>query len=161
MFPSRPRSGRRNRATGVASLLVLGVGLTALFLGYGWFWIVFVVGFAVFVPLVSTLFDEDGTLDETDEALDSIDRTLDGDSLSEATTDDDPLATLRDRYARGELTDEQFERKLEALLETETIEAVEDRARRRTDAGEGERDGDTGCVRSADDTERETTRETG
>jgi uncharacterized membrane protein len=157
MFPPRSRSRHRTRATGVASLLVLGVGLTALFLGYGWFWMVFVVGFAVFVPLVSTFFDEDGTLDGTDEALDDIDRTLDGDRTSgTASAADDPLATLRDRYARGELTDEQFERKLETLLETETIEAVEDRARRRTNAGEGERGVDAERARPADDAERET-----
>jgi hypothetical protein len=41
----------------------------------------------------------------------------------------DPLATLRERYARGELTDEQFERKVERLLETETLEDIEDRHR--------------------------------
>lgn len=39
------------------------------------------------------------------------------------------LETLRERYARGELTDEQFERKVERLLETETLEDVEDRSR--------------------------------
>jgi uncharacterized membrane protein len=33
--------------------------------------------------------------------------------------DEDPLETLRDRYARGELTDDEFERKLERLVETE------------------------------------------
>lgn len=126
--PSRPRHG--GRATGVASLLVLGVGLTALFLGYGWFWVVFVVGFAVVVPLVSILAGEDES--ETDESpMASSEPTGDG---------DDPLATLRQRYARGELTEAQFERKLEALLETETLEAAEDRARRRgrerVDAGD-------------------------
>ena len=36
--------------------------------------------------------------------------------------DPDSLATLRERYARGDLTDEQFERKLDALLNTETRE---------------------------------------
>ena len=40
--------------------------------------------------------------------------------------------TLRDRYARGELTDDQFERKLDALLETESPEnAAEWRTRER------------------------------
>jgi len=33
--------------------------------------------------------------------------------------DDEPLAELRNRYARGELSDTEFERKAEALLETE------------------------------------------
>jgi hypothetical protein len=48
-----------------------------------------------------------------------------------ADDDRDALETLRDRYARGELSDEQFERKLEALLETETFEAARDRLTRR------------------------------
>jgi len=34
----------------------------------------------------------------------------------------DGLDTLRDRYARGELTEEQFERKVEHLLESDTLE---------------------------------------
>jgi len=33
--------------------------------------------------------------------------------------DDDPLAILRERYARGELTEAEFERRVERLLETE------------------------------------------
>lgn len=32
----------------------------------------------------------------------------------------DPLDELRGRYARGELSEEEFERRVEALLETET-----------------------------------------
>jgi uncharacterized membrane protein len=128
-LPARTRS----RATGVTSLIVLGVGLTALFLGVDWFWVVFVVGFAVVVPLVSTLVGADERDAET------------GGETRSAAADPggpgDPLATLRGRYARGELTEEQFERKLEALLETETLEAAEDRARRR-DAARG-RDGES------------------
>ena len=31
----------------------------------------------------------------------------------------DPLSVLRERYARGELTDEEFEHRLDRLLETE------------------------------------------
>jgi len=37
--------------------------------------------------------------------------------------EDDALATLRERYARGELTDAEFERQVEQLLETEDVEA--------------------------------------
>ncbi|KZN25513.1 hypothetical protein A4G99_03270 [Haladaptatus sp. R4] len=34
---------------------VLGAGLLALFLGYSWFWMVFVFGFAVVLPLLTIL----------------------------------------------------------------------------------------------------------
>lgn len=36
--------------------------------------------------------------------------------------DPDSLATLRERYATGDLTDDQFERKLDVLLNTDTRE---------------------------------------
>ena len=112
-------------------MLVLGVGLTALFLGYNWFWIVFVVGFAVVVPIVSMLAGEDdAVLGEVDGILDDVGSSSTAHSSADAESDD-PLTTLRARYARGELTDAQFERKLEALLETETLEASEERAARR------------------------------
>jgi len=38
----------------------------------------------------------------------------------------DPLESLRDRYARGELTDAEFERRVEALLETEDRSTARD-----------------------------------
>lgn len=45
---------------------------------------------------------------------------------------EDALETLRERYARGDLTDEQFERKLDALFETDSPEnAAEWRSRDR------------------------------
>ncbi|ELZ81949.1 hypothetical protein C453_18074 [Haloferax elongans ATCC BAA-1513] len=49
---------------------------------------------------------------------------------SDADTDtasaDQPLHELRERYATGELTEAEFERKLDHLLETESVEATED-----------------------------------
>ncbi|MFC4549300.1 hypothetical protein ACFO3H_03185, partial [Halorussus sp. GCM10023401] len=47
-------------AVAITSLVVLGLGLTALFLGYSWFWMVFVIGFAVLVPLVKVASDAGG-----------------------------------------------------------------------------------------------------
>ena len=43
--------------TGIVSLLVLGVGLTALFLDVENWWAVFAIGYAVVVPLVAILED--------------------------------------------------------------------------------------------------------
>lgn len=54
--------------------------------------------------------------------LDAIGEILGEQSESEPRkigAENDPLETLRDRYARGELTDEEFERKAERLVDTE------------------------------------------
>ncbi|WP_144922020.1 SHOCT domain-containing protein [Halorubrum salsamenti] len=71
----------------------------------------FILGFFVLIPLVA-LLGEDFPLVESE--------TADGESAS--ATEDDPLATLRERYATGEIGEEEFERKLDRLLETEQLE---------------------------------------
>ncbi|MFT4890091.1 MAG: hypothetical protein ACI9YT_001004 [Halobacteriales archaeon] len=52
-----------------------------------------------------------------------------GDALStetpESTTDEDPLEVLRERYAKGAISESEFERQVERLLATEEID-VED-----------------------------------
>jgi uncharacterized membrane protein len=68
---------------------------------------------------------------------DDFEMGADAERAASADADDsvtDALDTLRNRYARGELDDEQFEAKLEALLETE----VPEDARRRIRRGRGE-----------------------
>ena len=127
---STVRERAAENATEIASMLVLGLGLLALFTGFSPvpFWVIFAVGFAVVVPLVAILAgDEDESDWEwwNDESWNwwgwdgnrRREEPTERDELDEPTTD--ALATLRDRYARGDLTDEQFERKLDALLETE------------------------------------------
>jgi uncharacterized membrane protein len=127
----------RENAAGIASVVVTGVWMAALFTGQDWWLAALLFGYIVVVPVVAMLFDED----EEDDA--SADGRRDGATRSEASTGDrdradatdterrDALETLRDRYARGELTDEQFERKVERLLETESLEDLEDRTRER------------------------------
>ena len=83
-------------SAGVASMLVLTVGLAALFLGQSWFWVVFVVGFAGVVPLVTVLSKDD---EETKKASDTPHDG--GETAGESRTE--ALETLRERYARGEL----------------------------------------------------------
>jgi len=54
---------------------------------------------------------------------------LDTDSSASA-TDEDPVQHLRDRYARGDLSDAAFERKLDRLLETEDRSDVDSESAR-------------------------------
>ncbi|WP_330632572.1 SHOCT domain-containing protein [Halocatena halophila] len=99
-----------DQTTGVVALLVLGVGLVAMFARIPNFYAIWAIGFAVVVPLVAILTNSEFGSD--------------AESSAEETDSDNPLETLRERYARGELTDEQFEEKLDRLLETETIDDV-------------------------------------
>jgi uncharacterized membrane protein len=148
----------RENVTGLLVFVILGAGFVALFAGASWFWLVWVLGFAVLLPIVGILTGEaDDHVDDLDRATDQLGRRAPTGSASpdrpdhahETGDDRDALETLRDRYARGELSDEQFERKLEALLETETFEGARDRLTRRErervddeTAGDGARPGD-------------------
>lgn len=80
--------------TALSAVLSLGA-LPAVIAIFGWFMVVPVLA-------ILTYYDEDA--DESAET--------------------DPLAMLRERYARGELTEAEFERRLDRLLETEDIETA-------------------------------------
>ncbi|MCL7417214.1 MAG: SHOCT domain-containing protein [Halalkalicoccus sp.] len=60
--------------------------------------------------------------------LDTVrsERETESRSVPESTLDD-PLAVLRERYARGEIGEEEFERRLDRLLETEPDELNRER----------------------------------
>ena len=92
----------------VAAVGTLPVGiLTAIFVGGQAAAVVFVVGWLLLVPLGGVI-NEEILADESD---------------SEETTDaGDPVATLRERYAAGEIDDVEFERRLEEILATEDVE---------------------------------------
>lgn len=110
----------REELTGVVALLVLGLGLADLWIpalvpGVP-FWVIFVVGYAVVLPLVAIALGEGkGSRsrrrpDRDRDRSDDVERVEDGDGS--------PLERLKRRYAEGELSDEEFERRLERLLET-------------------------------------------
>jgi len=131
------------------ALLVLGAGLGSLFglpiLSAVDFWIVFVIGYAVVVPLVSLLRGHRADDEATDRRPpEAADRTRRSDERSDRTPDDadvdDALDRLRDRYARGDLSEAQFERKLEVLLETDTPENARERVERGRDTAAAARD---------------------
>jgi uncharacterized membrane protein len=149
----------RENATEIASTVVTGVWLAALFLDVEWWLPLMLFGYVVVVPVVSMLFDEEEELDGATERAPERDRTErdrtkrdtgrdpDSNRGQGSNRNRDPTAAggnadaidrLRSRYAEGDLTDEQFERKLDRLLETETPEDAAEWRKRERD-GESER----------------------
>lgn len=120
----------REEATGVLSLLILGAGFLAMFvpeLSPVPFWVIWVVGFAVVLPLFAIAVGEHDS--EETRAHDQTDATDEGDEVADA------LEELKRRYARGEFDEAEFETRLERLLETEDVAAAREYAasERRTD----------------------------
>jgi len=90
------------------TVLTLTVAFGLLALGIEHFWVVFVVGFGGVLPTAV------GALASL-EARDTDERNQ---TPEAGNADEEALATLRTRYARGELTDDEFEHRVEQLLET-------------------------------------------
>jgi uncharacterized membrane protein len=115
---------------------VLSFGLTSLFAVLELGVLVpatFVVGFLILLPLVA-LLGEDFPLVEPADATAESAATATA-TAGSGSREDDPVATLRRRYATGEIDETEFERRLDRLLETEELEGAVDRdeARRRAD----------------------------
>ncbi|ELY42943.1 SHOCT domain-containing protein [Natronorubrum tibetense] len=107
------------------SMLTVGLALGLLFLGWSNFWIVFVIGFAFVLPAAVQL----AQWYETQSSSATHD--------SQPHTNNEqqrPLETLRERYASGEIDEEEFERRVTRLLETESVADAETFLE---DAGEG------------------------
>lgn len=92
-----------------------------------------------------------GLIRELTAAFDDSDATTETEP-EPAADREDALERLRTRYADGELTDAEFERRLEVLLETETVADVERYLE--------DRDGQSNA-HGIDDTDRERERSTG
>ena len=123
----------RRNASGIAATTVTGTWLAALLLDFDW-WLGFMLfGYIVIIPVVSMLFDDEEAESVHVESESGSVRVERGAAAErdEATGDTaDVLERLRTRYANGDLTDEQFERKLDRLLETETPEDAAEWAER-------------------------------
>jgi uncharacterized membrane protein len=123
----------------VLALTILGVGLLALFLGYSWFWMVFAFGFAVVLPLVTILTQSFSKRRqhrrerrrERHRERDEWKRDERTDRSKGYDGKQDALDTLRDRYARGKIDEDEFERRVDLLLENETIGDVKARRERK------------------------------
>lgn len=108
--------------TGAVTGLTLLVAFGLMFAGFSFFWVVFVVGFAGVLPTAISIARyyqrqrDSGrkpgrTATRTDETADALEE-------------------LRNRYARGELSDEEFDRRVERLVETESVRDAEKYAQR-------------------------------
>lgn len=106
----------------IAAFYAFAVGVGSLFLLVAFL----AVGFTGVAAWVAFVGRKRGWGGDTQSASDGMSET------------DTPLETLRSRYARGELTDAQYERKLERLLEADTLEHVEDRSAQREQESERE-----------------------
>jgi len=107
----------------VATIAILSTGVAMLAGAVGFGNVIapvsIILGWFILAPLVALLGSKlpmiESPADETE-----LDKP---DALNEAKPTMDPVDHLRERYARGELTDSEFERRLDRLLETETLSA--------------------------------------
>jgi len=142
---SEEDSPLQSAAAGAVTFLTLGVAFGLLALDVSYWWVAFPVGFGGGMPLVAGL----AQWYESREA--SSNRRAER-SRPERSDTDAALADLRERYARGELSDEEFEARVERLLETESISDAKSFAeRQRTATATGDTDDDRA---TGDDRER-------
>lgn len=104
--------------TEVIALLSIGVVIVGTILGIEWILLVGAIGFIVGTPLVSLLEPDYEMMAEQ-----NGDRT-------DNSSQEDPLETLKVRYAEGTLSEDEFERKVGHLLEVDSIEAVDSRTQK-------------------------------
>ncbi|MFD1561965.1 SHOCT domain-containing protein [Haloarchaeobius amylolyticus] len=138
-----PWTRLRENATGITSMLVTAFWLGAMFTGQDWWLAALLVGYVAVVPLVAILFgDEDDRREWADDYVSTSETETEPETANTGSATDarDALETLRERYAAGELTDEQFERKLERLLDTETLEEAQEWARKQDQERTDDRD---------------------
>ncbi len=110
--------------TEIASIVVTVFWLVAMFTGQSWWLVALLVGYVGVVPLVAILTGEDDEDNEEDEVINDLVSKEQRQEMSRPRRD--ALEVLRERYSYGELTEEQFERKVEVLLDTETLEDAEE-----------------------------------
>ena len=99
----------------VVSGAIISLGVFLLVADWSLFWLVFVVGFVAVLPAATKLAERYESRPADEDEADGEDE----DKQASA------LATLRDRYASGEIDEAEFERRVERLLETESVEDAE------------------------------------
>ena len=106
-------------AAGAVTFLTFGVAFGLLALGWSFFWIAFPIGFGGLLPLTVQIVRYYRHQQERASA------TLTDAGVAVDDEREEALATLREQYAAGKLDEEEFEARLERLLETETVADAE------------------------------------
>jgi uncharacterized membrane protein len=132
-------------AAGAVTFLTLGVAFGLMALGNPYFWVAFPVGFGGLMPMAIGLARWFESREGTRSRSDPVPRREDD--------TDAALADLRERYARGELDDEEFEARVERLLETESVTDAREFAERTRESTGKQRTAD--AVTDTPDGERE------
>ena len=102
--------------TAIIAIVTLPIGiLSAVFVSLEAAIVVFVVGWFLLVPLLPIV---------TRELLPALRGAAD--EQDEETEEPDPVAALRQRYVDGEIDDEEFERRLDRLIDSEDVPAKND-----------------------------------
>lgn len=115
----------------VVLLAIVGPGsLVPVAAAVGWLFVTPLAGILAYVlGVTGDESDDIGAEIARETRAEVADRIREGDATRGGSGDDapdDPLATLRDRYARGEIGDVEFEQRLERLLETEDVDLPPD-----------------------------------
>lgn len=100
--------------------LPLGI-LAAIFLGLPEAAAVFVVGWLLLVPVFGILSNVGSDPEEIERWMDVAERAKAMSREDGAAAEEKPLEALRERYARGEIDDAEFEARVERLVATEEI----------------------------------------
>ncbi len=99
---------------GGVTVLVLATAFGLSALDLSWAWVVYPLGFGGLLPLALGAAGRYGRRERPDRCRDTEARTTE-------TGDGPAMEALRGRYARGEIDEVEFERRVERLLRTETV----------------------------------------
>lgn len=123
----------RRSATTIVSIVVTGVWMGALAAEHDWWLPALVVGYVVVVPVIGILSRDSSSEGVVATGSARPDPSYpsgnaDTDAADPESSLDEALAALRERYARGEITDDQFERKLQRLVTIQSAEDLDNRS---------------------------------